>query len=300
MPRFYCDLSLAPDHLVTLPDAVARHAVGVLRLRAGEAVVLFNGDGAEYHGVLENVGGKGASVRLASRHEPARESPLQVRLAQGISSGERMDYTLQKAVELGVTAIQPLTMRRSVVRLNEEKAIKRRAHWQGVVSAACEQCGRNVLPPVAEIQEFTAWVRTLSPPPPSPLAPLPGGEGLGVRERRLQLPTPPESGATPPTKIDQALAIHPSSLSPAPPPRGEGSLRLLLDPEGDLCLRDLPPPTSPILLLAGPEGGFDPAERKLARAAGFHGLRLGPRVLRTETAALAALAAMQAVWGDFR
>jgi len=313
MPRFYCDLQLAPDHLVALPDAVARHAVGVLRLRAGEAVVLFNGDGAEYHGVLENVGGKGASVHLASRHEPERESPLRVHLAQGISSGERMDYTLQKAVELGVSAIQPLTMRRTVVRLSADKAIKRRAHWQGVVNSACEQCGRNVLPPVAEIQEFVAWVRTLSPPPPSPLAPLPGGEGnferlspdtrtegLGERERRLQLPTPPESGATPPTKIDQALAIHPSSLSPAPPPRGEGSLRLLLDPEGDLCLRDLPPPTSPILLLAGPEGGFDPAERKLARAAGFHGLRLGPRVLRTETAALAALAAMQAVWGDFK
>ncbi|MDP2832388.1 MAG: 16S rRNA (uracil(1498)-N(3))-methyltransferase [Pseudomonadota bacterium] len=244
MPRFYCDLPLAPDHFVALPDAVARHAVGVLRLRAGEAVVLFNGDGAEYHGVLENCGGKGASVRLASRHEPARESPLQVCLAQGISSGERMDYTLQKAVELGVSAIQPLTMRRTVVRLSEDKAIKRRAHWQGVVNSACEQCGRNLLPPVAEIQEFVAWQRGLA--------------------------------------------------------KEAETLKLLLDPEGDLCLRDLPPPTSPILLLAGPEGGFDPAERKLARAAGFHGLRLGPRVLRTETAALAALAAMQAVWGDFR
>jgi len=244
MPRFYCDLQLAPDHLVALPDAVARHAVGVLRLRAGEAVVLFNGDGAEYHGVLENCGGKGASVRLASRHEPARESPLQVRLAQGISSGERMDYTLQKAVELGVSAIQPLTMRRTVVRLSADKAIKRRAHWQGVVNSACEQCGRNVLPPVAEIREFVEWQRGLA--------------------------------------------------------KETETLKLLLDPEGDLCLRDLPPPTTPILLLAGPEGGFDPAERKLARAAGFHGLRLGPRVLRTETAALAALAAMQAVWGDFR
>lgn len=244
MPRFYCDLPLSSGHLVALPEAVARHAVGVLRLRAGEAVVLFNGDGGEYHGVLENVGGKGASVRLASRHEPARESPLEVRLAQGISSGERMDYTLQKAVELGVAAIQPLTMRRTVVRLNEEKAIKRRAHWQGVVHAACEQCGRNLLPRVDEIREFTAWQR--------------------------------------------GIAQEPETL------------KLLLDPEGDLCLRELPPPTSPILLLAGPEGGFDPAERKLAHAAGFHGLRLGPRVLRTETAALAALAAMQAVWGDFR
>jgi 16S rRNA (uracil1498-N3)-methyltransferase len=243
MPRFYCDFPLASGHVVALPDVVARHAVGVLRLRVGEAVTLFNGDGAEYRGVLETAGGKGATVRLAARHEPARESPLQVHLAQGISSGERMDYTLQKAVELGVSAIQPLTMRRTVVRLSEDKAIRRRAHWQGVVNSACEQCGRNVLPPVAGIQEFVAWQRGLA-------------------------------GA-------------------------EATLKLLLDPEGDVCLRDLPPPTSPILLLAGPEGGFDPAERKLARAAGFHGLRLGPRVLRTETAALAALAAMQAVWGDF-
>jgi len=243
MPRFYCDLHLAPGHVVALPDAVARHAVGVLRLRAGEAVTLFNGDGAEYRGMLETSGGKGATVRLDARHEPQRESPLRVHLAQGISSGERMDYTLQKAVELGISAIQPLMMRRTVVRLTDEKAIKRRAHWQGVVNSACEQCGRNVLPPVAAIQEFVAWQRGLS-----------------------------EQTET---------------------------LKLLLDPEGDICLRDLPPPTSPILLLAGPEGGFDPAERKLARAAGFHGLRLGPRVLRTETAALAALAALQAVWGDF-
>jgi 16S rRNA (uracil1498-N3)-methyltransferase len=246
MPRFYCDLPLAPDHLVALPDQVARHAIGVLRLRVGETVTLFNGDGGEYPGVLESCGGKGATVRLITRIEADRESPLQVHLAQGISSGERMDYTLQKAVELGVTAIQPVTMRRTLVRLSEEKAIRRRAHWQGVVNSACEQCGRNSLPPVGEIQEFVTWLRTFSPPPP-----------------------------------------------------GEGCLRLLLDPEGDLCLRDLAPPESPILLLAGPEGGFDPTERKLAHAAGFRGLRLGPRVLRTETAALAALAALQAVWGDF-
>jgi 16S rRNA (uracil1498-N3)-methyltransferase len=244
MPRFFCDLHLAPGHLVALPDLVARHAVGVLRLRVGEAVTLFNGDGAEYHGVLESAGGKGATVRLVNRAEPARESPLQVLLAQGISSGERMDYTLQKAVELGVSEILPLLMRRTVVRLSDEKAIRRRAHWQGVVNSACEQCGRNLLPPVAEIQEFVAWQRGVS--------------------------------------------------------AQSDVLKLLLDPEGDTCLRELPPPTTPILLLAGPEGGFDPSERKLARAAGFRGLRLGPRVLRTETAALAALAALQAVWGDFR
>jgi 16S rRNA (uracil1498-N3)-methyltransferase len=243
MPRFFCDLNLAPGHVVALPDPVARHAVGVLRLRAGEAVTLFNGDGAEYRGVLETGGGKGAMARLDARQEPLRESPLSVHLAQGISSGDRMDLTLQKSVELGVAAIQPLMMRRTLVRLGEDKAARRRAHWRGVVTAACEQCGRNVLPPVAEIHEFVAWQR-----------------GLGAS--------------------------------------GDG-MRLLLDPEGEARLGDLPPPTAPILLLAGPEGGLDPAERELARAAGFIGLRLGPRVLRTETAALAALAAMQAIWGDF-
>jgi len=244
MHRFFCDLNLAPDHVVALPDAVARHAIGVLRIRAGEAVTLFNGDGAEYPGVLETSGGKGATVRLVARLAPERESPLRVHLAQGISSGERMDYTLQKAVELGVAAIQPLLMRRTIVRLSDDKAVRRRTHWQAVVASACEQCGRNVLPEVAEIQEFVAWQRGLA--------------------------------------------------------AAADTLKLLLDPEGDSNLHDLPPPKSPILLLAGPEAGFEPGERKLARAAGFHGLRLGPRILRTETAAVAALAAMQALWGDFR
>ncbi len=297
MPRFYCDLFLAPGHVVALPDAVARHAIGVLRLRVGEAVTLFNGDGAEYPGILETCGGKGATVRLVTRIEAERESPLPVILAQGISSGERMDYTLQKAVELGVAAIQPVTMRRTVVRLSEEKAIKRRAHWQGVVNSACEQCGRNLLPPVAEIQEFVAWMRGFySPPHPE--------EGLGLREQPLINPSHvSHSGPLPLASLMELPSARlggPTTAAKSPlAPLGEGCLRLLLDPEGDLFLRDLPPPTAPILLLAGPEGGFDPAERKLAHAAGFRGLRLGPRVLRTETAALAALAALQALWGDF-
>ena len=240
MPRFYCDLPLAVGRLIELPADTARHAIGALRLRSGESVTLFNGDGAEYAGTLEPLG-KGAAVRLTERAEPQRESNLQITLAQGISSGERMDLTLQKSVELGVAAIQPLAMRRSVVRLSGDKAEKRVRHWRGIVTSACEQCGRNQLPPVADIAEFTDWLRTTS-----------GAQGY------------------------------------------------LLDPEADASLRDLPTPSGPILLLAGPEGGFDPAERKAALAAGYTRLRLGPRILRTETAALAALAAMQAIWGDFR
>ncbi len=244
MPRFYCDQPLAIGRLIELPAETARHAIGALRLRAGEAVTLFNGDGAEFAGTLEHQG-KGAAVRLTGRAEPQRESNLHVTLAQGISSGERMDLTLQKSVELGVAAIQPLMMRRSVVKLSGEKTEKRLRHWRGVVVSACEQCGRNVIPPVAEIQDFMPW---------------------------LQL------------TLKQA----------------DGPQRYLLDPEAETSLRDLPAPAGPILLLAGPEGGFDPAERNAAVAAGCQRVRLGPRILRTETAALAAIAAMQAVWGDFR
>lgn len=241
MPRFYCPTPLQVDRVVTLPDAVARHAIGALRLRDGETVTLFNGDGHEYVGILTTHGH--ASVRLLARHELARESPLRVVLAQGISSGERMDLTVQKSVELGVAAIQPLMMRRTIVRLSADKLEKRRAHWQGVVVSACEQCGRNRVPEVAAIAEFASWRKSWT-----------DSAGLG----------------------------------------------LMLDPEGVASLADLPRPEGGVTLLAGPEGGFDPAEREAAQGAGFVSVRLGPRVLRTETAALAALAALQTLWGDFR
>lgn len=243
MPRFYCDLPLAPGRLIELPAEAARHATGALRLRDGDAVTLFNGEGGEYAGKLE-LRGKLAFARITAHAEPARESRLRVTLAQGISSGERMDLTLQKAVELGVADIQPLMMRRSVVKLAGEKVEKRLRHWRGVVIAACEQCGRNRIPPVGEIQDCLPWL-----------------------------------------KCFPADASH---------------SRFLLDPEGALGLGDIPAPEGPVLLLAGPEGGFDPVERKVALQAGFQPLRLGPRILRTETAALAALAAMQACWGDFQ
>lgn len=240
MPRFHCPQPLHPGHTIPLPDEVARHAIGALRLRDGEAVTLFNGDGAEYDGVLEARPGH-AAVRITDRREVSRESPLSITLVQGISSGERMDLTIQKAVELGVAAIQPVLMRRTVVKLAGDKLERRRAHWQAVAVSACEQCGRNVIPPVAPILDFHAWLV-------------------------------------------------------ASPAQGR---RLLLDPQAPVTLRELGAPEESLTLLAGPEGGFDPDERRQALAAGFLGARLGPRILRTETAALAALAAMQALWGDF-
>ncbi|MCU0840575.1 MAG: 16S rRNA (uracil(1498)-N(3))-methyltransferase [Thiobacillaceae bacterium] len=238
--RFYCPLPLAPGRQVVLPEAVARHAQNALRLRSGDAVVLFNGNGEECAGSLAATG-RQARVAVRDCQAVARESPLRVTLAQGISSGERMDYTLQKAVELGVSAIAPVMTRRTVVRLDEGKRPRRRAHWQGVVMSACEQSGRVALPEVAEIRDFPDWLAEA---------------------------------------------------------RAADATRFILDPAGGRRLRDLPAPAGPVLLLAGPEGGFDPAERDAALAAGFLPLNLGPRVLRTETAAVAALAAMQCLWGD--
>ncbi|MFN3594042.1 MAG: 16S rRNA (uracil(1498)-N(3))-methyltransferase [Thiobacillaceae bacterium] len=238
--RFYCPIPLAPGQTARLTETVSRHALGALRLRVGDGLVLFNGDGTECEAELVQAG-REAQAHVLSCRAVSRESPLTVTLAQGISSGERMDYTLQKAVELGVARIQPLTMRRTVVRLDADKRLRRRAHWQGVVMAACEQSGRARLPAVEDILDFADW-----------LASAEAGSGL----------------------------------------------RLLLDPTGTTRLRHLPPPKGPLLLLAGPEGGLDPAEREAALQRGFQPINLGPRILRTETAAVAALAAMQALWGD--
>jgi 16S rRNA (uracil1498-N3)-methyltransferase len=180
------------------------------------------------------------TARCREWRDVERESSLDIRLAQGISSGERMDYTLQKAVELGVRAIQPLTMRRSVVKLSSERAEKRVSHWQGIVMSACEQCGRNHLPVVARPLDIPQWLATA--------------------------------------------------------PQG---LKLFLSPDADLSMKQLPQPSGPVWMMAGPEGGFEPAESVLIRDFGFTPVRLGPRILRTETAALAAVAAMQVLWGDF-
>ena len=227
-----------------LPPPQSHHAVRVLRLKAGDAVVLFNGDGAEYAAVISEAGRDRLVLEITGRAAVDRESPLAVTLAQAVSGGERMDYTVQKAVELGAAVIQPLTAERSVVRLQGERAAKRAEHWQAVVVASCEQCGRNRLPRVQPLLKF-----------------------------------------------DDYLA--------AESVRRDGALRLMLSPRSARGLRELDRPAGAIVLLAGPEGGFSPQEERAAQQAGFLPARVGPRVLRTETAAVAALAAMQALWGDF-
>jgi|SoiMethySBSTD1v2_1073268.scaffolds.fasta_scaffold14684_11 16S rRNA (uracil1498-N3)-methyltransferase len=231
-----------PVHgVVDATQEQAHHMIHVLRLVAGDAVTVFDGRGTEYDATIDRVTRSRVSVKVCPGRVVSRESPLFVSLAQGISSGERMDYTIQKAVELGARELQPIATERSVVRLTSERAIRRVAHWQAIAAAACEQCGRNVVPPVLPVVSLTNW-----------LASLP-----------------------------------------------EDALRLTLSPDGPVTLREVTPIADRAILLVGPEGGLAPRERQDAQTAGFTGVRLGPRVLRTETAAVAALAAMQALWGDF-
>jgi len=240
-PRFYVPVALAASTTLALPEAVAHHAAHVLRLRSGDAVTLFNGSGGEYTARITAIGKHDVTVEI-ERHDPVeRESPLPVTLAQALSSGERMDLTIQKAVELGVTRIVPVESERGVVRLKGERAGKRVAHWQQVVVSACEQCGRNRIPEVNGITALDAW-----------------------------------------------LAVE-----------GGAAQRWVLLPGADTALRDLPRPQQSIELLVGPEGGFTNSEADAAKRAGYLPVRLGPRVLRTETAAPALLAALQALWGDF-
>jgi 16S rRNA (uracil1498-N3)-methyltransferase len=237
-PRLHCEATLSPGATVELSERTARH-VAALRLRVGDAVILFGGDGHESAAVITGTGKRGVVATVRERRAVDRESPLEVHLAQGVCAGDRMDLVLQKATELGVTAIQPIATARSVVRLSSERQERREAHWQNVVIAACEQCGRNRVPRVAPSLGFGAFFAA-----------------------------PAEAGT-----------------------------RVLLAPDGETTVRSLAP-RAPVTVLIGPEGGLATEERAIAVAAGFVTVRFGPRVLRTETAPLAALAALQAIYGD--
>ena len=247
IPRFYFPDTLTLHEQVNLPKDAAHHALRVLRMVKGDALTLFNGDGRSYCATLLRIEKQNITVLVEQRAEASRESPLSVTLVQGISSGERMDFTLQKSVELGVAAIQPIQAERSVVKLTAERKEKRLRHWQNIVIAACEQCGRNVMPEVYPAMALTDWL----------------------------------------------AAQGSAAAQPA------GSLRILLAPQAEHRLQDLAKPTGSVLLAIGPEGGFSEHELRALQQCGFTSVRLGPRVLRTETAALAALSALQICWGDF-
>lgn len=242
-PRIYLPTELARNMDVVLDARAAGHVVRVLRLRAGDELILFNGsDADEYRAQLIDVRKDSATCRILSQHARHTESPLTLELAQGISRGERMDYTIQKAVELGVQRIVPLATERSQVKLSGEREDKRLQHWQGIILHACEQSGRNRIPELMPVRRLDHWVS------------------------------------------------HRTSTGHA----------LFLDPEGDVNVGSLNAPVNTVSVLVGPEGGLSSVERELAVRAGFLRLRLGPRILRTETAALTALAALQGIWGDLR
>ena len=242
VPRLFVDAELNPQVRLVLPEDTAHHAARVLRLREGELALLFDGRGGEYGARLSMPGRGQVVAEIGDLRDVERESPLAVTLVQAVSSGEKMDFTIQKAVELGVAAIQPVLTMKSLVRLSAEREARKLVHWKRVVIAACEQCGRNRLPEVRE-----------------------------------------------------AMSVETYCRKPGP-----ASLRLLLSPEGNSGLKDMRDRIEHAVTLAvGPEAGFSAAEEQLLRRAGFVPVRLGQRILRTETAALAALAALNALAGDF-
>ena len=242
MPRFYCPASSPSSGNFDLPPDAAHHASRVLRLRVGDAVEIFDGQGAECHGVIADLTGKRVVLGELKAVEAMRESPLHTVLGQALCSSEKMDWIIQKATELGVNEIQPLDTERSVARLSAERAEKRMAHWQQVAIAACEQCGRNTLPIIHPPLDIMVWL--------------------------------------------QAMRSQPDS-------------RFILLPTGVQSLHTQVRPVEKAVLLIGAEGGFTQAESDRALSCGFTPIRLGARVLRTETAALAGLTALQMQWGDF-
>lgn len=239
MPRFYCSQPLAVGETITLPDAVAHH-VHVVRLAVGAELCLFNGDGGQYVAQLASVEKRRATAVLKAFVARDVELPFEITLAQALPEASKMDWIIEKAVEMGVAALQPLAAQRCVVRLSGERADKKQAHWQGVIEAACEQSGRNRLARLAPLDQFDDWI---------------GQDGL---QKRILLT-----------------------------PRGSESL--------PAWARHQPPQA--VAILVGPEGGFTLAEEDAAIGRGALALSMGPRVLRTETAGIAAIATLNALWG---
>lgn len=241
IPRLHLDAALDPGTQIDLPAQAAAHAVRVLRLQPGDAVTLFNGDGNDYPARLTIATARQVSARIDSRSAANRESPLRITLVQALARGEKMDWIVQKAVELGVAAIVPIVTERSEVKLDGPRAAKRLEHWRAIMAAACEQSGRAVVPLIESPQPLGPWLATLA-----------------------------HDDAT-------RLVVHP----------GDGARTQALQQSA-----------RPVMLAIGPEGGFGGRDLTALRAAGFRALSLGPRILRTETAGLAAIAALQAIHGD--
>ena len=237
--RLYTPLPLAIGNHIELNDDNGHYARTVLRLKKTDPIILFNGHGGEYLCAVAEISRKSVLIAVEQWNDRSVESPLEIILGLGISRGDKMDWTVQKAVELGVNHIAPLLTERCVVQFKGEKKSQRLVHWQKIVQHAAEQSGRTNLPALLEVETLQNWVG-----------------------------------------------------------RQEG-LKLFLDPYAETTLTALKPEAMKVTLLTGPEGGFSNQERSIAKASGFFPVRLGTRILRTETASLAALAAVQMLWGDF-
>jgi 16S rRNA (uracil1498-N3)-methyltransferase len=240
LTRVHVDANLQTGQRLTVEGAAGNHISRVLRLRSGDALTLFNGQGGEYGGSIEEIHRDTVVVSVLERRELERESPFQLTLAQGISRGERMDWVVQKATELGVWRIQPLFTERSVVQLDEKQAIRKIQHWRSIAVAACEQSGRNRVPEITQ-----------------------------------------------PVGLYEMLEHH-----------TPGGTALLLSPGASLRIADIASAAAHATVLIGPEGGLADVEQAAAIKSGFTPVRLGPRVLRTETAAVCALTLLQQKFGD--
>ncbi len=242
-PRFYCPPPLPLSSNAELPPDAAHHASRVLRLRAGDAVQLFDGQGNALDATIHAITGKHVFLGNLQTVLDTSSSNLNIHLAQAMCGSEKMDWVVQKATELGASSIQPVQTQRSVAKLSESRAEKRGGHWHAVAVAACEQSGRNTLPVTNAPLELATWLETQ---------------------------------------------------------RGNSHKKFILHPEGAGALNEQTGIGKDVVLLIGPEGGFTPDEALMAQHAGFISIRLGPRVLRTETAAITGIAAIQTLWGDFQ
>ena len=250
LTRVHVEAVLTPGAIIELPRETAAHLARVLRARSGDPLILFSGDGREYTGAVETVRGSRVTASVGEGADVDRESPFAITLVQCVPRGDRMDFIVQKATELGVTRIVPVLSQRSVVRLDAAQAESKAAHWRAVVVNACEQCGRNRLPVVA--------------------APVPLIEYLGS-----------------------------SAAGAGSPAAGSPAARFVLEPDLEAAAAPAALETAAHIAV-GPEGGFGDEELEAFRIAGFRKLWLGPRILRTETAAIAALTWLQTRFGDMR
>jgi len=239
-PHIYTAQPLICNKITALEEGPSNHIAKALRLQPGAKLSLFNGDGQQYSARLHSCDRQGVEVEILSATENCTTPPIHFTLALGISKGDRVDYALQKAVELGISQFTPLFTERTVVKLKGERLERRLGHWQKVAIAACEQSGRSTIPEINPAQQFDDWVVNC-----------------------------------------------------------EQETQLILHPNATQSLNKLATPNNSVLLLIGPEGGLSENEISVAETNGFTPVRLGPRILRTETAPIAALAAMQMLWGDF-